>query len=458
VRVALLLATITAAGVFAQRQEPFPHRAHARLFPLCDACHEGIISGTPSNYYPSPAQCASCHDGEREDRVAWSGPRPRVSNLDFAHTAHVRAAGDSVRCASCHATPEGTRMAVGAATPESCLRCHAHQATEHLAPGRDCAVCHQPLTATRLDTARIAQFPQPSSHMVSAFLLEHAPRTPADAAACATCHARESCTRCHFDARPPAIAQLAQDPRIALLQHGRAPEYPEPESHRPATWAGRHAAAASAEGASCGNCHAQRSCEACHRERLPAAAAALPQTDAADPRGVIVPVAAVRVHRANFVRGHATDAAVAESSCEGCHTSSYCESCHVATSSPGFHAQNFMARHAAESYAAESDCASCHNPDVFCRSCHASAGMASKGRLGVAFHTANAFWLVGHGVAARQGLESCATCHAQSSCTQCHSALGSWRVNPHGPRFNAARVESANRLTCRLCHLAGTSP
>jgi hypothetical protein len=183
--------------------------------------------------------------------------------------------------------------------------------------------------------------------------------------------------------------------------------------------------------------------------------AALPQTAPSDPRGVTLSAEAIRVHRANFVKDHAADAAVGESSCEGCHRTSFCESCHNATASPRFHAPNFMTRHGPESYANESDCASCHNPEVFCRACHAGSGMASKGRLGVAFHTANAFWIVGHGMAARRGLEGCASCHTQSSCTQCHSALGSWRINPHGPRFNAERVQNANRLTCRLCHVAG---
>jgi hypothetical protein len=39
---------------------------------------------------------------------------------------------------------------------------------------------------------------------------------------------------------------------------------------------------------------------------------------------------------------------------------------------------------------------------------------------------------------------------------QCHSALGSWRINPHGPGFNASRLGDANRITCLLCHRSGT--
>jgi hypothetical protein len=120
-----------------------------------------------------------------------------------------------------------------------------------------------------------------------------------------------------------------------------------------------------------------------------------------------------------------------------------------------FHPPDFIARHAPAAYASQSDCASCHNPEVFCRSCHEGQGMGSRGRLGVAFHTANPFWIVGHGAAARQGLEGCASCHTQSSCTQCHSAALGWRINPHGPGFDAARMRQANPLLCRLCHRGG---
>ena len=83
-----------------------------------------------------------------------------------------------------------------------------------------------------------------------------------------------------------------------------------------------------------------------------------------------------------------------------------------------------MDRHASEAYGNESDCATCHNAQTFCRACHQDIGLASKGRPDVAFHTSRPVWLLGHGVAARQGLQGCITCHTQSDCATCHSAVG----------------------------------
>ena len=78
--------------------------------------------------------------------------------------------------------------------------------------------------------------------------------------------------------------------------------------------------------------------------------------------------------------------------------------------------------------------------------------MASDGRRNVAFHTAQPLWLIQHGRAARQGLESCASCHAQRDCMQYHSTVGRG-VNPHGSEFDAERMAKRNRQVCFACHL-----
>lgn len=448
---------MTAVWLVAQEPEAFPHRQHDRLFPLCESCHEGIALGDRVTSFPEPAQCAACHDGEREERVSWSGPQPRLSNLLFAHTDHadaVRAEGDSTTCASCHDAGTGGRMAVRGPDPADCMRCHAHEARDHLEKGRDCQVCHAPLVATALPAQRLAGFARPPGHDAPDFLLDHAPASDIEQGACATCHARESCTRCHLDASLSAIAALGQDPRIAEVWGELAPEYPEPASHAASRWAWLHAADAQAGAASCGNCHARSSCTACHRELSVAEIAALPDPAPEDARGVRLDVASVRVHREGYVRAHAPEAAVMGSTCEACHASSTCEGCHAAAAAPAYHGLNFMARHGPDAYANDTDCASCHNAEVFCRACHSGGGLASSGRLGVAFHTANPLWIVGHGAAARRGLEGCAACHAQSDCTQCHSTLGGWRISPHGPAFDPDRLEQANPLLCRRCHRA----
>jgi hypothetical protein len=70
----------------------------------------------------------------------------------------------------------------------------------------------------------------------------------------------------------------------------------------------------------------------------------------------------------------------------------------------------------------------------------------------VAYHDRQPLWLNQHGQAARQEMQTCASCHQQRDCTRCHSDVG-LRVNPHGPGFDAARMAKRNRQMCLTCHL-----
>jgi hypothetical protein len=161
---------------------------------------------------------------------------------------------------------------------------------------------------------------------------------------------------------------------------------------------------------------------------------------------------AVRVHNANFRTDHRAEAANGSLTCAGCHERRFCADCHTTENPRRFHRANFVQSHAPESYGRETDCASCHNAELFCRSCHTQSGLGTKGRLDAAFHTAQPQWLLQHGKAARQGLQSCTTCHAQRDCMTCHSTLG-WGVSPHGPGFRADRLASKNATQCLMCHL-----
>ena len=80
--------------------------------------------------------------------------------------------------------------------------------------------------------------------------------------------------------------------------------------------------------------------------------------------------------------------------------------------------------------------------------------MRPVGRLDASFHDAQPVWLLRHAQAARQGLESCTSCHSQKDCLQCHSQLGAFGINPHGPDFDAARVQKRNPLICFACHVS----
>lgn len=457
IAVAALACSAGAWALGVGQEELFPHGRHEGLFPLCESCHDGILTGDSAALFPAPATCASCHDGQERDRVAWSGPTPRSSLLRFDHRDHgvrVEATGELADCQTCHGTGSGARMAVAGPRPEACLACHAHGAPEHLARGRDCTTCHLPLTrAPSLDAARIATFPRPADHGAPGYAAGHAPGSPIEQGACATCHARESCARCHLNAESvPAIAALPPDARVAGIVRDRPPAYPTPASHATRDWTFEHGARAAPAGAACANCHARAGCLTCHRDPLLPAIAGLPAAPAGDPRGAKV-LAGGQVHPPAFATGHAIEGAARDATCASCHAVRFCESCHDGPAAPGFHGLAFLGRHAAEAYGSEQDCISCHNAEVFCQACHGGLGLAARGRSAIGFHTSNPAWVLGHGQAARQGMDGCITCHTQASCTACHSAKSGWRINPHGPGFDAAGLRSANQLMCRRCHL-----
>ena len=172
------------------------------------------------------------------------------------------------------------------------------------------------------------------------------------------------------------------------------------------------------------------------------------------------PPTKVRAHPPGFAEHHGAAAASGSVECSACHEKTFCSSCHAGSSKPVFHPANFLTRHGVDAYGGARDCSSCHNTQTFCRSCHQGLGVASRGRVDVAFHTGQPMWLLQHGEAARKGLEGCTSCHRQQDCTRCHSATGGWGVNPHGSGFDASRVSARNQLTCARCHatIPGRTP
>ncbi len=446
VAVGALVATLTGT-------EDFPHESHAGLFPVCEGCHVGVLTGEDEDLFPDAQSCQECHDGTRLDEVVWSPPGPRPTNLRFDHPEHFEL--DETTCGECHGEAP-TRMSVAMATPEGCLECHAHQADDHLSPAAECATCHIPLPeADRLPIQRIADFPWPASHDEPDFLRTHAPGTALEQISCGVCHAQETCERCHVNAdRLEEITTLGRDDRVAILEADRLAQYPIPESHEASAWAWAHGESAFANPASCSNCHTQPTCTECHLDggnRSATVIASLPQPIPGGAPGAEMPPA--EVHPFDFDERHATFAATGALQCQECHSQQYCSDCHAGADSRDFHPENFMERHAMEVFAGGANCQSCHSTEAFCRDCHEQTGVASQGRLDVAFHTAQPLWILSHGQAARIGLESCASCHRQTDCLECHSTFLGRGINPHGPGFDAEGMAARNRVTCRWCHL-----
>lgn len=228
---ALLLAAPFVSRLPAQESpEPFPHDAHAGLFPNCTACHAGVAGGDLARTYTvTVAECAACHDGARLDTVLWDVPPRTASNLRFEHEVHM--AVPDMSCATCHGGGE-TRMEVQPVTRDACLECHG--VAQHLAPETDCSTCHVPLVrAVDLPAQRIAGFPQPEGHASSGFLLSHGKDAAERTRQCAVCHSRDLCETCHLNAdRLASVRDLGYDDRVHSLLAGRRALGPRPRPTR----------------------------------------------------------------------------------------------------------------------------------------------------------------------------------------------------------------------------------
>ena len=460
--VVLMLPFVPQPG-FAQSQDRFDHWQHRTLFPRCTSCHGGVVVAGAA-LWPEAKDCAQCHDGTVEERVEWTPPAgPPRTNLRFTHPKHaeviLRASqrDSALACETCHAVG-GERMQVRLAVVQSCLDCHGVRTAHLSAPDTSCATCHVPLArAVRLTRKDVAEFPAPPSHKRPDFAFAlHGKLARADgkqevSQACATCHAREFCSDCHVNApEVAAIQALAGDTRSTAHEA----ELRAPPSHQDPDFVFRHGADARKSSMACATCHTQESCLSCHVGK-PAAVRALPAAGPGRGKGADVRRARPVSHGQDFSEMHGPVADSRPQSCEGCHARPQCLDCHrpnPADATPGYHPAGFLTRHPASAYSRETNCSDCHNSAQFCADCHVNSGLSARGELNAGYHDARRSFLLGHGQAARQNLESCVACHAERDCLTCHSALGGRRFNPHGPGFDAAGLRRKNSQMCTACH------
>lgn len=459
----LALAVLVERGS-AQSNDRFDHWQHRTLFPQCSSCHAGVTKEAAA-VWPAAADCAQCHDGTVEAEVDWSPPKgPPRTNLRFTHKMHAEAVQGATRrdsaltCESCH-TLKGERMQVRLAIVQSCLDCHEVRTAHLAAPDTSCATCHVPLArAVRLTRDDVAEFPVPPSHKRPGFSLDLHGKLARGSGkrgevsqACATCHAREFCSDCHVNApEVPTIQALASDIRSTAHEA----ELKEPPSHRDPDFVFRHGSDARKAPMACATCHTQESCLTCHIGR-PASVRALPAAGPGRGKGADVRRARPVSHGQDFSEVHGPVADSRPQTCEGCHVRPQCLDCHrpnAADATPGYHPAGFLGRHPASAYSRETNCSDCHNSAQFCADCHVNAGLSARGELNAGYHDARRSFLLGHGQAARQNLESCVACHAERDCLTCHSALGGRRFNPHGPGFDAAALRRKNSQMCTACH------
>jgi hypothetical protein len=282
-----------------------------------------------------------------------------------------------------------------------------------------------------------------------------------------------ACTVCHV---PLAQAKALTREDIAA--------FPTPPSHQDTGWAhgaghGR-AAQSGAKGApvaaTCATCHAREFCLTCHVDAPDRPAI---QALASDPRStaIVVHLAAPPSHDApSFLSRHGAAARRAPAQCGTCHTRESCAACHVGTSRvaaalpargpgrgvgaiierrrPAFHGADFTRGHAAMAARTPATCAGCH-VQADCLECHRPNAGAGPG-----YHPAG--FLARHPAAAYARETSCSDCHnAAGFCTTCHAAAGLRSSGPLRPGYHDAnrvfigghgQAARQSLETCIACH------
>ena len=449
----------------------FDHLQHRNVMVRCQTCHLGAAE-TGKPIWPEAARCDACHDGTVEKKVTWQpreGPPP--SNLRFRHENHREAflkdhKDSALVCTQCHSTPSAGWMQIRRAVQPNCFACHQIPTAHFAAPDTACATCHNPFwKAPAVPESVIAKWRPPPSHDSADFIQRHGSLTkPAAmkgdtlgiAASCATCHARDFCITCHVNApEEPRIQALQLDPRSLAIK--ARDSLKAPASHLAVGWLQTHGTRASKQEVltRCSVCHTRETCQNCHLVP-PTKVTLVPVSGPGRAPGVKVQRHRPPSHGQNFRDGHKSLASGSPQTCAGCHTREQCLDCHRpnAAATAGYHPVDFLSRHPSAAYSQEASCSDCHNSGQFCQTCHLSAGLAATAPQGrrPQYHDAEPFFSTGHGQAARQGLESCVTCHAENDCLTCHSATGGRRFNPHGPGFNPDRLRQKNPQMCTACH------
>ena len=290
------------------------------------------------------------------------------------------------------------------------------------------------------------------------------------ALACWACHAErdadrmsvrlavaDNCIACHgvrpshFAAPDSACASchlpVAEAPRLTAVDIS---EFPRPPSHdRPDFLEDGHGDLARAGpgsvAASCATCHSRNFCAECHVNAPQVAAI---QALGVDPRigARATPFRAPPSHAArDFIEKHGDDAANGARRCVSCHTQESCLVCHVGTPRvarglitaasapsrgaptarrrPDSHGADFSEAHASPASARPQSCAACHAQPQ-CLDCHQpSPGDGSPG-----YHRAG--FLASHPVQAYQREASCSDCHNQGQfCASCHAGAGLTQID-----------------------------
>ncbi|TNF30154.1 MAG: cytochrome C [Deltaproteobacteria bacterium] len=353
--------------------------------------------------------------------------------LRFSHEAHL--AGGKMQCVDCHRAALGSVRAKDVNLPREsvCLDCHDIEAPD-AKPQARCETCHPGYVPrwrpgkSQTRTSHVENHPPavrlPEPHLKFNHKI-HVERGI-------------TCARCHGDMSKHQLATREN----ALPVMG-----------------------------TCLACHdgkqAPDACTTCHV----AAPDGRVQTDL--PGGKLAPAGWYHqdAHDDDWLRTHRFAASVGDGHCAACHTENECMDCHNGVRKPlKVHPNNWALMHPVAARKNVPDCASCHRSQTFCADCHQLAQVSpdapNRPPDAVRFHPDGWVDAQGrrganhHAFEAQRNIRSCASCHTEDTCMECHSVktLG---VNPHPPGFVGSgaceRMAAKNARVCTRCHFEGSS-
>lgn len=323
----------------------------------------------------------------------------------------------------------------------------AHEAHPPGSPG--CAACHPKAAASAWASQRLAPD-----------MADCAPCHPEVVGATALSAVTDACRRCHvaFAADGAPLPSRAPRPNVRFSHRAHA--------SRPC--AGCHPAAAAGERSTRGpDVAGMRTCYACHEARG-GRLAACRTCHIARPDGRMVTGIGAEIltppdwlagpsHGASWPGSHAAAAGARSELCASCHEERFCMRCHGGALRPrDVHPGEWIRAHGASTRLDNPHCRSCHRSQTFCLGCHRRAGVAidspERARpegTGSPHKGAPPAQICRR---ARSDIQSCVSCHSESSCVTCHAT-----INPHPPGFarRCGPLARRNERACSKCHADG---
>jgi len=389
-----------------------------------------------------------------------------------------------------------------------CTACHAGAEDPDAAMWPDsaaCATCHDGAVRPRVTWQPPAE-PRPSNlkfvHDLVPLMTRQTPQGTQELT-CRDCHIApgdpwmavqraqpEGCLACHGTgaphlASPDTLCGTCHLPlsRAASLRPTDIAAFPVPPSHRQPGFMTRQGHGALAAGTSeaiapsCTVCHARDFCITCH-VNAPEQPAIQALDEDPRSRAIVVRLEPPASHRAaDFLARHGKAVRADPTQCSTCHARESCFACHAPSQRvsaalpsrgpgrssgaqpvrhpPASHGESFAARHKTDAATTPATCAGCH-VQTDCLNCHRSDAAAAPG-----YHPAG--FLTRHPASAYARETNCSDCHNVGSfCLTCHVSAGLVAKQPlrsgyhDGSRFFAVGHGQAARQSlesCTACHV-----